>query len=92
MNSYRVRGDIILEKIVGVIADSEKEAERIATAHLKERLEDLLVTRVSAWSHDVETEFTWPDISTDITAFIVDDEDDIEDWALTSEDYPDEKV
>ena len=87
MNSYRVRGDIILEKIVGVIADSEKEAERIATAHLKERLEDL-----SAWSHDVETEFTWPDISTDITAFIVDDEDDIEDWALTSEDYPDEKV
>lgn len=91
MKSYRVRGDIVLEKIVGVIAESETEAERIARAHLAERLEDLLVTRVSAWSHDVATEFTWPDISTDVNAFIADDED-MEDWAFTSEDYPDDSA
>tara|TARA_B100000214_G_C23828642_1_gene563141 strand:+ start:168 stop:437 length:270 start_codon:yes stop_codon:yes gene_type:complete len=88
MKSYRVRGDIKLEKIVGVIAESEEEAERIAVAHLQERLEDLLVTRVSAWSHDVDTEFTWPDVNTsDISVMDADDED-IEDWAITSEDYP----
>ena len=89
MKAYRVRGDIVLEKIVAVMAETEKEAERIATAHLQERLEDLLVTRVSAWSHDVETEFTWPEVNTnDISAWDAEDED-IEDWALTSEDYPD---
>ena len=85
----RYQISVVLDRFVDVVADSEKEAKRIAQAKIDELVEDLLVTQVSAWDMAVGDMFYEPLGSADETE--TDDEKEAWHWALRSKDYPLEK-
>jgi len=82
----RYQISVWLDRFVDVVADSEVEAKRIAQSKIDELVEDLLVTKVSAWDMAIGDMFYQPLGSVEETE--TDDEEEAWDWALTSEDYP----
>jgi len=82
----RFNVSVCLDRFVDVVADSEEEAKRIAQAKIDELVEDLLVTKVSAWDMAVGDMFYEPLASVEETE--TDDVEEAWNWALRSEDYP----
>ena len=82
----RYQLSVVLDRFVDVVADNEEEAERIAQAKIDELVEDLLVTKVSAWDMAVGDMFYEPLASVEETE--TDDVEEAWNWALRSEDYP----
>ncbi len=82
----RFNVSVCLDQFVDVVADSEEEAKRIAQAKIDELIEDLLVTRVSAWGMAVGDMFYEPLGAVEETE--TDDDEAAWDWAVRSEDYP----
>jgi len=82
----RYQISVWLDRFVDVVADNEEEAKRIAQSRIDELVEDLLVTKVSAWDMAIGDMFYQPLGSVEETE--TDDEKETWDWALTSKDYP----
>ncbi len=82
----RYQISVWLDRFVDVVADSEVEAKRIAQSRIDELVEDLLVTKVTAWDMAIGDMFYQPLGSVEETE--TDDEEEAWDWALTSKDYP----
>jgi len=82
----RYQISVWFDRFVDVVADSEVEAKRIAQSRIDELVEDLLVTKVTAWDMAIGDMFYQPLGSVEETE--TDDEEEAWDWALTSKDYP----
>ena len=78
----RYQISVVLDRFVDVVADNEEEAKRIAQAKIDELVEDLLVTKVSAWGMAVGDMFYEPLGSVEETE--TDDDEAAWDWAVRS--------
>ena len=87
---YRFHGQFTTDKFIDVIADNYAEALRIADEHMHAVVNELLMTGrgLDFYTPDIHVQNT-EDGEQPSTEFSIQD---VTDWALTSEDYPDDSA